>query len=557
MTRNRVARTCDIGRNWVASWSKTIAESKKPVFLLVALAAFVFILSVGIAPNQGALNSSTSLDESQLNNVDPKFEEQIPIQEVDLSSSGRSIFIAFVMLAHVLFANLHLGGAWVAVGSESVFLLNRRKPDAERFNRLAKSLTLFNVMLFSAGATFAIAGVLFFISLYPTFASYAFHIYWWPLLIEAFTFAFEIFFLYTYWFSWDKISRRWHQLLGYSYAVDVFIQVLMINTIASGMLTPGASTITFSGPSGLFLIPFSEYVSWWFNATLWPLQFHRLFAAISFFGFLIAMLAMIHYRDQEKNPTSMKYWDWVGSYGLGIGIFGLIVQIPIGLIYMFTIFYHQPLAFNMIMTGPRAWEMLLMIGLLSLLLLACISYFIDRREKILILERFKRVKYLFVAVFVIAAVAGFIIVQPAWLGTTYRYAPGAWINPIGAMIYKFVALFVLILVAGIVVSIDTLMLRREKEAEWGNLSVASRGSLMIGGVLGMWIVIVMGFVRESSRSPWTIFDIIPVPGGQSYPTPIPINQIFVVWAVILALTLAIFWFASRVTAYHPEKADVI
>jgi hypothetical protein len=45
--------------------------------------------------------------------------------------------------------------------------LRSKKP---RYNRLARSITLFNVILFFAGATFAIAGVLFFISLYPTFA---------------------------------------------------------------------------------------------------------------------------------------------------------------------------------------------------------------------------------------------------------------------------------------------------------------------------------------------------------------------------------------------------
>ncbi len=88
-----------------------------------------------------------------------------PIQEVDLGGSGRSILIAVVMLSHILFANLHLGGAWIAAGTESVFLRNKK----ERFKRLARSLALFNVILFSAGATLAMAGILFFIALFPGF----------------------------------------------------------------------------------------------------------------------------------------------------------------------------------------------------------------------------------------------------------------------------------------------------------------------------------------------------------------------------------------------------
>ena len=535
---------------------KSLSEAKKPTVLLLAIAIFILSVALYIAPNQGANKSSSELQSDQLSKADPKYLEQLPIQDVGLTSSGRSIFIAFVMLTHVLFANLHLGGSWVAVGTESVFLVNRAKPGGMRFKRIAKSLTLFNVMLFSAGATFAIAGVLFFIALFPTFSGYVFHIYWWPLLIEAITFALEILFLYTYWFAWEKIAPRWHQVLGYAYAVDVFIQTLMINTIASGMLTPGSTTITFSGSSGISLMSFGDYMSWWFNATTWPLQMHRLFAAVSFFGFLMAMLAMLHYLDQGSS-SSKRYWDWVGSYGIGIGLFGLLMQPVLGLLYMLGIMNNQPVAFSNIMLGPRAWEMLLMVGLLSALILACISYFIDRREHILSLERHKTVRRVFTAALVLAAVFGLILVQPAWLGETYRFDPGAWVNPMGGMSLKFMSLFGLVAIGGMLVAVDTLILKSRKESGWGTLSNGSRNSAMLAGILGMWIVIVMGFVRESARSPWTIFQIVPVPGGLASPTPIPLPQIFVIWAVILALTLVIFWYASKVTAYHPEEAESI
>jgi cytochrome bd-type quinol oxidase subunit 1 len=80
---------------------------------------------------------------------------------------------------------------------------------------------------------------------------------------------------------------------------------------------------------------------------------------------------------------------------------------------------------------------------------------------------------------------------------------------------------------------------------------------MIAGVLGMWIIIVMGFVRESAREPWLVNGIIPVPGGQTYPTPVPVTQIFIVWFIITAGTIIIFWFTSKVTAEHPEVAEEV
>ncbi len=66
-------------------------------------------------------------------------------------------------------------------------------------------------------------------------------------------------------------------------------------------------------------MPLDVLMSWWFNATTWILQFHRLAAALSYFGFILAMLAMFHYLDR-KDDASRSYWDLVGSYGLDLGI---------------------------------------------------------------------------------------------------------------------------------------------------------------------------------------------------------------------------------------------
>jgi cytochrome bd-type quinol oxidase subunit 1 len=533
-------------------------------YVVIALAIFFIALFGIIVPQQGGYISSTELFADQL--AAAEYNETLPIQTVDLSSSGRSIFIAFVMLSHVVYANLHLGGAWVAAGTESIFLRTKK----ERFNRLARSITLFNVILFSAGATFAIAGVLFFISLFPVFATEAFHIYWWPLLAEAITFGFEIFFLYTYWFSWGKISNRWHQFLGYAYAVDVFFQTLLINTLASGMLTPGASPITW-GDTGLLTMPLESLMSWWFNATTWILQFHRLAAAVSFFGFLLAMLAMLHYLDRG-DTASKTYWDLAGSLGLSWGLLGLIFQPLLGIIFMYTIFKNNIQAFSMIMLGNRAWEMVLMVGLLSVLFISVLVYYVDRKERIFSLPENMRLHRMFRAFIVIAAISAFILVQPATLSFG--------VNPLGYMSFKLIALLILVAIGAVALGVDLVVLRARPEAEppilvepsgsilgtsglpqsrveWGNLSDTSRSFLSLSGLLGIAIVLVMGFVRESARSPFTISGIIPVPGGQAYPTPIPVPQIVIVWIVVLVMVVAVFWFTSKVTAEHPEEAEEV
>jgi len=86
---------------------------------------------------------------------------------------------------------------------------------------------------------------------------------------------------------------------------------------------------------------------------------------------------MLHFRDRT-DPPSKKYWDWAGSFGILWGLAGLVIQPLLGIWYMYSIFAHQNQAFANIMTGPRAWEMLMMIGFLSLLVVTASVYFIER-----------------------------------------------------------------------------------------------------------------------------------------------------------------------------------
>ncbi len=531
---------------------KSLLEMKKILILVLALAVYIVILVFVIVPLQGGLIPSSVIRSEDFQNADPQYRETLPIQTVDLSSSGRSIFIAVVMLSHVLYANLHLGGSWVAIVTASLYLKTKDK----RYENLAKSLTLFNVILFSAGATFAIAGVLFFISLYPVFAAQLFHIYWWPFFVEAITFALEIFFLYSFWFTWGKINVKWHQFLGYGYAIDVFIQTFLINMVASGMLTPGGASIVYS-QTGLMTIPISEAWAWWLNPTTLRLQLHRLAAAVSYFGFLVAMLGTLHYGDR-KDEISKKHWDWVTSYGLAWGLLGLVFQPALGLIYMMAISDAQDSAFQMIMHGPRAWEMLLMVALFSALVISSLIYFYDRRERILTKVETRTWHTLFKICLIAAVICAIILVQPAWLGATFIDDPNAWENPLGSMDFKYPTLFTLIILGVIVLTIDTAILSDLHEAEWGHPSKTARTAAMLSGIFASWIVVVMGYVRESARSPWTIYNIIPVPHSYpDYPTPIPLPQIFVVWAVVIFLALTVFWYTSKVTAYHPEEAEKI
>ncbi len=525
--------------------------------LVLLLAAFFLLLTLYIAPQQGAFTSTTALNENELDAVKPQFQENmLPIQTVDLGRQGRSIFMAITFLGHIQLANLALGGSWILVVTELLFIRSRR----ERYRNLAKSMAFFSVILFSVGATFGGAGLLFIYSLYPVLMLNIFHIYWWPVFATLLLWSTQIFFLWLYFYTWKRIRPSRHVFLGIGYAITSFFQALAIQMMGSGMLTPNNTDIAW-GYTGISTIDWGTLLSWFFNPTLWNLQFHRLAAAIAYFGFLIAVLAMFHYQDKRDNPNAQKYWDWVGSYGLAWGLAGLAVQPVLGVLYMRQIMSASPTAFQMIMHGPRAWEMLWMVALLSVLILTSVVYFIDRREALLIHAEIGNINLILKILLIIAAVSAFILVNPGWLGAMFRYDPAAWANPLGKMIYKYAALAILSAVSAIVVIIDIFILGDAREQDWGNLPRSSQISGIFAGTLGMWITMVMGFTRESARSPWTVWKIIPVPGGTAYPTPISLWSIFIIWLVLLAFFLAAFWSVSNVTAEvtveYPEETEGI
>jgi len=322
------------------------------------------------------------------------------------------------------------------------------------------------------------------------------------------------------------------------------------------MLTPGVKAFSFT-ESGLLPMTLDQAMALWFNPTLWELTFHRVAAAVAFFGFLIATLATIHYIDQ-KDFAAKKQWDWVAAYGIAWGLAGLIMQPVLGQMYMGAIQDNVPSAFMMIMHGPRAWAMLMMVTLLSGLFLAIGTYFLTRRDQLLSRPENRTIRTVFKGFLIMTAVSAFILVQPAWLGALFIDDPGAWINPIGGMPLKFVALFVMAAIGAAIAMLAVIILTSEdKEGQWGYLTRGSLLAAFTAGILGTAIVNVMGFVREAARAPWTFYQIIPVPGGQAYATPIPLPVIAGVWVIVLALSWAVFWYVAKVTAYHPTDEESV
>jgi len=524
--------------------------------IIAALLIYLVILLAGIAPLQGGLKSSTEVLNGTIPSSVPLVQSNTPLQLVGLWNTGRSLIVAAVMQTHVVLSNIMVGGSWIILFTALLYHRSRNM----RYKNLARSMTLLNVILISAMGTFGGAVWPYLDVLWPTFAMHAFKVWWWPFFAYTLFYAIIITLTFVFWYGWDRVRPGLHLFIGLLWALTVTLQMAATSMLAAGMLTPNIPSIPYN-VTGPFPVQLGAMLLAWYNPTVLDLTFHRLGGSIGFFGFLTASIAILHFRSR-RDFASKKQWDWVAAYGMVWGLLGLSMQAVIGHLYMNDIMAASSGAFEMIMHGPRAWAMLMVTGLVSALFLTVIAYFISRRDQLLSPEETKHLTNLFWAFLGIVAFAAIILVQPAWLGGTMISDSGSWINPIGIMPLKYLALFIMAGVGFAVLAITAIVLSsRARERAWGFLGRSSLVAAFTSGVLGMAILLVMGYYRESARAPWTIYQILPteslITPATDIPTPLPISAVLIMWAVILLFVIALVWFIAKFTSYHPTESDSV
>ena len=152
-----------------------------------------------------------------------------------------------------------------------------------RFERLAR-LIAFTLIFTTAGVSFLGVTLVFLLNIFwPQFWSTLFHIMFWPLLLEASFFLAEAVFAYLWYYSWDWSNKeprrkRWHLLYGWSAAASSLIAMLMIDIVASYMLTPRPPDDTWAKL---------------LNPTMIYLDTHRIVGNLTWTGFGLAALCAV------------------------------------------------------------------------------------------------------------------------------------------------------------------------------------------------------------------------------------------------------------------------
>lgn len=262
--------------------------------------------------------------------------------------------IAAAALIHALCATFIVGSSLIGAATETIGHVTHNP----RFERLAR-LIAFTLIFTTAGVSFLGVTLVFVLNIFwPQFWSRLFHIMFWPLLLEASFFLAEALFAYAWYYSWDWSNerprrKRWHLTFGWSAAGSSLIAMLMIDIVASYMLTPRPPDDTWGKL---------------FNPTMIYLDTHRIVGNLTWTGFgLAALCAGGLLRSLAEEDRT--FYRWAGGVCFIIGFGALLIMPAIGYQYLLRVRYVEPQAFYTLMLGARSWLFDLVALLYSLLIL--------------------------------------------------------------------------------------------------------------------------------------------------------------------------------------------
>jgi cytochrome bd-type quinol oxidase subunit 1 len=403
---------------------------------------------------------------------------------------GVRAFTGLTMLIHMFFAELFVGFAIAA----PVLQAWGARTGSPRMDRLAHSMTRFNVLTFSTGATFAVLFLVLLVGFYPRVTAALFTHFFYLVIVAVASIFLALWGMYTYYYKWDRYSifhKRRHAVLGFTMGFFIWVWMVILTGIDTYMVTgggPNATEVTQGNVANL-----GTAISGIFNPMFVEMVLHRTFANLSWPAFALAAWAAFMY-VRSKSEADRAFYDWSTSVGLTWGVSFLLVQPIVG----FAITYSMKLArsedpASATVTGGAyerltegATSHLLYINLIMVVGLFVLSnvamYLGAGRDP----ERAgRRPIQLFGLV---AAIAGL-----------YSISPLAQL-PFFHMRYVMILIMVLATAGALVAYV-----RSRRRFSYGNLGGRYLAVLVALGVLAAVVTLSMGWMKSNSRAPYTIY----------------------------------------------------
>ncbi|CAN5131689.1 hypothetical protein BH24ACT16_BH24ACT16_03690 [soil metagenome] len=416
---------------------------------------------------------------------------QIDLQEAFRFPGGTRAFTGLTMLVHMFFAELFVGFAIAA----PVLQAWGARTGSPRMDRLAHSMTRFNVLTFSTGATFAVLFIVLLVGFYPQVTGSLFTHFFIFIVIAMASMGLALWGMYSYYYKWDKYSmlhKRRHIALGFTMGFFIWIWMVIMTGIDTYMVTgggPGTQDLASGN-----IDSFSLAVSGIFNPMFTEMVLHRTFANLSWPAFAVATWAAFMYM-RAKSPEEKSFYDWSTSVGLTWGVGFLMLQPLIG----FAIVYSMKIAapenasgaalsggsYERLTSGDTASMLYMNLAIVvGLFVLSNIAMYMGAIRHP---DRGGRIP---IRIFgLVAAVAGLYSISP--------------LADFPFLYMRYIAILVMALAT---LGAFVTYLRGRLRFRYGSPGTSYRVVLLALGVLAAVAALNMGFMKSNSRVPFTVYN---------------------------------------------------
>lgn len=220
----------------------------------------------------------------------------------DVPWIGSGWVIGLIAIFHVLISHFAVGGGFYLPMAEAKALRENRPEMMAAIRNHAK---FFLVLTGVFGAVSGV-GIWFAIGLaHPEATSTLIHNFVFGWAIEWVFFIVELSAAAVYYYGWDKMDARTHQIVGWIYAFCAWASLVIINGILTFMLTPGGTWLSVAGTG-------NESAYFWnafFNPTYWPSLILRTLVCISLAGvYALITASRVDGYEQPKLKDDLVHW---------------------------------------------------------------------------------------------------------------------------------------------------------------------------------------------------------------------------------------------------------
>ncbi|MBV5318774.1 MAG: cytochrome ubiquinol oxidase subunit I [Desulfobulbaceae bacterium] len=212
-----------------------------------------------------------------------------PIWQLD--SFGGGLLIVLIAVFHVYISHFAVGGGLFLVLAERK---GSRENNPAIIEYTRKHARFFLLITMIAGSMTGV-GIWFIISLLnPAATSILIHTFVFGWATEWVFFLIEIVSLFIYYYTFGRMERGRHQLIGWIYFGAAWMSLFIINGIIGFMLTPG------TWPTD------GNFWSGFFNPTFWPSLFFRTFFALIIAG-LFGLMTAAWIKEAQLRTTMVRF----------------------------------------------------------------------------------------------------------------------------------------------------------------------------------------------------------------------------------------------------------